>query len=140
MDFGEIVSNGLKYPTTGWSKVLILGIILIIPIVNFIGWGYLLRIMRATFSGIDELPDFDEIGELFIDGIKIFIIGLIAAIPFIVIYLIILFATIGATYSTTSSYGILLLIFILYIALFLLVYPFLLMYSVRSITLMASRE
>ncbi|MCE5215244.1 MAG: DUF4013 domain-containing protein [Methanobacterium sp.] len=140
MDFGEIVSNGLKYPSTGWSKVLILGVILIIPIVNFIGWGYLLRIMRATFTGIDELPDFDEVGELFIDGIKIFVIGLIAAIPFIVIYLIILFATFGAAYSTTISYGILALIFILYVILFLLVYPFLLMYSVRSITLMASRE
>ena len=92
MDYGEIVSNALKYPSNGLIKVLILGVILIIPIVNFIGWGYLLRIMKATFTGFNELPDFEEAGDLFIDGLKIFVIFLIAAIPVIIVYLIIIFS------------------------------------------------
>lgn len=136
MDFGEIVSNALKYPSNGLIKVLILGVILIIPIVNFIGWGYLLRIMKATFAGLNDLPDFDEVGDLFIDGLKIFVIFLIAAIPFIIVYLLFFFATIGAAYNYFSG----VLAVILFIILFVLVYPFLIMYSVRSITLLASNE
>ena len=58
MDIGEIISDSIKYPSAGWTKVVILGVILIIPIVNFIGLGYLFRIIKATFAGIDELPDF----------------------------------------------------------------------------------
>ena len=134
MDYGEIVSNAIKYPSTGWIKVLILGVLLIIPIVNFIGWGYLLRIMKATFTGFNELPDFDEVGDLFIDGLKIFVIFLIAAIPFIVVYLLAILTAYAATYN--SIYWVLAIIF--YVILFLLVYPYLLMYSIRSITLLAS--
>lgn len=138
MEFGEIISDAIKYPSAGWVKVLLLGIIMIIPIVNFIGWGYLLRIMRASFTGFDDLPDFDEVGDLFIDGLKILVIGIIAAIPIFVLYLIILSATFGAVYS--SNYWLIFaLIIILYAITFLLVYPYLLMYAVRSITLMASR-
>jgi hypothetical protein len=85
MEIGDIISDSIKYPSAAWTKVVILGVILIIPIVNFIGLGYLFRIIKATFAGIDELPDFDEVGELFIDGIKIFIVGLIYAIPVFII-------------------------------------------------------
>lgn len=102
MDIGEIISDSIKYPSAGWTKVVILGVILIIPIVNFIGLGYLFRIIKATFAGIDELPDFDEVGELFIDGIKIFIVSLIYAIPVIIIALIISML-IGFGYQNTTT-------------------------------------
>ncbi len=26
------------------------------------------RIIKATLAGIDELPEFDEIGDMFVDG------------------------------------------------------------------------
>jgi len=99
VDIGEIISDSIKYPSAAWSKVVILGVILIIPIVNFIGLGYLFRIIKATFAGIDELPDFDEVGELFIDGLKIFIVSLIYAIPVIIIALIV-----GALLSISPAY------------------------------------
>lgn len=89
MEIGEIISDSIKFPSAGWSKVVILGIILIIPIVNFIGIGYLFRIIKATFAGIDELPDFDEVGELFIDGLKIFIVGIVYLIPVAIVGIII---------------------------------------------------
>jgi len=98
MDIGEIISDAIKYPSQKWSKVVILGIILIIPIVNFIGAGYLFRSIKATFAGIDELPDFDEVGELFIDGLKLLVVGIVYAIPVIIIA-----AIIGAIFSLNPA-------------------------------------
>ena len=81
MDIGENISNSVRYPTSDLGKLLILGILMIIPIVNFIGMGYFLRALKSNLAGISELPNFDEIGELFIDGIKLFVVGIIYSIP-----------------------------------------------------------
>ena len=98
MDIGYIANDSIKYPSSDWKKMIILGIIMIIPIVNFIGWGYLLRIVKATFAGIDEQPDFDEIGELFIDGLKILVVNIAyMIIPFIVIF--------AGIYGSILAYG-----------------------------------
>ena len=61
MDIGEIISDSIKYPSSNWGKVLILGVImiasiLIVPV--FLLIGYLFRIIKATLAGLDELPDF----------------------------------------------------------------------------------
>jgi hypothetical protein len=91
MDIGEIVSDSIKYPTSNWGKVLILGVImiasfLIVPV--FLLIGYLFRIIKATLAGLDELPEFDEVGEMFIDGLKVFVVGIVYSIPVIIISLI----------------------------------------------------
>jgi hypothetical protein len=96
LEIGEIISDAIKYPSQKWGKIVILGIILIIPIVNFIGLGYLFRVLKATFAGIDEVPYFDEVGELFIDGLKILVVGIVYAIPVYVI---------GAIISIIFSFG-----------------------------------
>jgi len=80
------ISDSLQYPIKDWVKIIILGIILIIPIVNFIGLGYYLRIIKSTLDGLDELPDFKRVGELFIDGIKILIVFIIYAIVPLIFY------------------------------------------------------
>lgn len=98
MEIGEIVSDAIKYPSQKWTTVLLLGVILIIPIVNFIGQGYLLRVIKATFAGIDDIPGFDNAGELFIDGLKILIVGIVYAIPVIIIA-----AIIGAVFSLSPA-------------------------------------
>lgn len=98
MDIGEIISDAIKYPSQKWSTLVVLGIILIIPIVNFIGAGYLFRSIKATFAGIDELPDLDEVGELFIDGLKILVVGIVYGIPVIIIA-----AIIGAIFSLNPA-------------------------------------
>lgn len=134
MDFGEIISNSLKYPTKGIGKVILLGIILIIPIVDFIGIGYLLRVMKATVTGFDELPDFDEVGELFIDGLKLWVISIIYTIPLIIAYVLI-FA--GVLAQSTTMLVIAGIYFILF---FLLLLPFALIFAVRSVMLLASNE
>ncbi|HNS24443.1 MAG: DUF4013 domain-containing protein [Euryarchaeota archaeon] len=84
MDIGDIISDSIKYPSSNWGKVLILGVImiasiLIVPI--FIVYGYVFRIIKATLAGLDELPEFDEIGEMFVDGLKLFVVAIVYAIP-----------------------------------------------------------
>ena len=103
MDIGEIVSDAIKYPSQKWGKIIILGIILIIPIVNFIGLGYLFRVLKATFAGIDDVPEFDEAGELFVDGLKILVVGFVYAIPVMIIGAIISFIF-GSSAGSVSSF------------------------------------
>lgn len=105
MDIGDIISDSIKYPSTSWGKVLILGIILIasvliVPI--FLLYGYMLRIIKATLAGLDELPEFDEIGEMFVDGLKVFVVAIVYAIPVWIIAAIIGAITGSATSTATS--------------------------------------
>ena len=108
MDIGEIISDSIKYPSSNWGKVLILGIItiasvLIIPV--FLLIGYVFRIIKATLAGIDELPEFDEIGSMFVDGLKVFVVGIIYAIPVWIISAIVSLLMGGNTAATTASLG-----------------------------------
>ncbi|OPX59770.1 MAG: hypothetical protein A4E25_00962 [Methanobacterium sp. PtaB.Bin024] len=105
MDIGEIVSDSIKYPSSNWGKVLILGVImiasiLIVPI--FLVYGYIFRIIKATLAGINELPDFDEIGDMFVDGLKIFVVAIVYAIPVWIITLV-LNMIIGASVDVTTT-------------------------------------
>ncbi len=90
MEIGEIISNSISFPSRDWPKILILGIfllasfIIIIPIL--IVMGYCFRILKSSIAGFNELPDFDMLGEMFIDGLKVFIVTLVyLLIPIIVI-------------------------------------------------------
>lgn len=109
MNITKNIKESLKYPIKDWIKILILGIILIIPIMNFIGLGYYFRIIKSTLNGLDELPSFERAGELFIDGIKIFIICLIySVIPLIFYIFSVAFAgseTISSSTTTSSIFS-----------------------------------
>lgn len=103
------ITDSLQYPFNDWVKIIILGIIIIIPIVNFIGLGYYLRIIKSTLVGLDELPDLGHVGELFIDGLKIVIVYLIYAIvPLIFYSLSLAFAgstTVPSSTATSSLFS-----------------------------------
>jgi hypothetical protein len=109
MNITKNITDSLHYPIKDWVKIIILGIILIIPIVNFIGLGYYLRIIKSTLNGLDELPSFERLGELFIDGIKIFIICLIySVIPLIFYVLSVAFVgyeTVSSSTTTSSIFS-----------------------------------
>ena len=58
MDIGEIVNDAIRYPSSDWKKVIILGLLflisfLIIPI--FLATGYGFRALKASIAGFDEL-------------------------------------------------------------------------------------
>src|SRR5512138_4945 len=99
MDFGIMLGDSFDYAKEGlmgqWVKWLLLIIISIIPIVNFIMFGYLMEILR----GARTAPELNDYGRLFVDGFKLFIVGLIYAIPLIVLYVILF----GASLAMISS-------------------------------------
>jgi hypothetical protein len=102
MEIGTLVGDSFEYAKEGlvgkwmkWVLLLIATILLTLPLM-----GYSLRIYR----GAKPSPDVDDWGTLFIDGIKYFIIGLIYAIPLIIIMVIAVAPIIAAAVSGDTSY------------------------------------
>jgi len=63
---------------------IILVIISIIPIVNFIALGYYGRVIKDG-SVSKEPPKLEKYGDMFVGGLKVFVAGIIWAIPIIII-------------------------------------------------------
>jgi Protein of unknown function (DUF4013) len=117
MKIGEIIKDSLKYPFSDWNKILILGILCVFsstagakdivselgitnftliwfifiigPIIGCLTYGYLFRIIKSSLIDVRELPKFNTWHIMFKDGIKIFIISFVYAIP---AFLILVFA------------------------------------------------
>ncbi len=105
MDLQEIINDSIKYPSSDWEKVLLLGVILvgfifILPIILF--FGYLFRIMKSTIYGADDLPDFDHPKEIFIDGLKVIFVVVAYSIPIWIISLFYYFL-VGSTYIALDA-------------------------------------
>lgn len=107
MNIREIIGEAIKYPASNWRKLITLGvlfllvsslplfggflsapplvlivvslILMLIPLFFII--GYVLRVLKTTIAGFDELPEFDGLGRMFIGGLKVSIV--------VVIYMII---------------------------------------------------
>ena len=63
-------------------KIVIGGILLFIPVVNFIVLGYVLEALKRSADGMDvPLPEWDDFGGKFVKGLMLFIIGLVYTIP-----------------------------------------------------------
>ena len=48
--------------------------LLIVP--AFLSMGYLFRVLKLSIDGVDNLPDFERWGEMFVDGLKVFVVQL----------------------------------------------------------------
>lgn len=103
----EIMRGSLLYPFTGFFKILVLGFLLIFATFGVIlspmalnypvnlsvfGWvfvfvlyGYLVRVIDSSFHGFDKLPDFNNVFGLFVEGLKMSIVGVLYLIPFAVL-------------------------------------------------------
>lgn len=71
------------------SKLLILIALSLVPVINLIVFGYGADIIRRG-EEVDEPPPLEDLGRLFIDGLKILLIIFIYTIPLIILYTIIL--------------------------------------------------
>jgi hypothetical protein len=87
MDFGNMLIDAFSYMKEGvwgdtnrWLK-LILALILL----GFPFSGYIMRIYRGTTTA----PEVDQWGTLFVDGLKLFVVGLVYAIPLLVLWVLI---------------------------------------------------
>ncbi|WP_440949889.1 DUF4013 domain-containing protein [Methanosphaerula subterraneus] len=101
MDYGNMVLDAFEYTREAliekWMRWLLLTIVTAIPIVNFISLGYMMEIIRGTRPA----PELEDWGTLFVDGLKLFIVGLVYMIPAIVIFLI--FSGLGILAIITSG-------------------------------------
>ncbi|MCX6698748.1 MAG: DUF4013 domain-containing protein [Methanomicrobiales archaeon] len=99
MKFGKLVGESFGYAKEGlvgkWAK----WILLIISCIIFpLMMGYVMRVYR----GVKPSPELNEWGSMFIDGIKLFIIEIIYAIP-IIILAVAVFVSSGVGFIETIS-------------------------------------
>lgn len=105
MDIGYVISDSMKYPSTNWKNVIILGLLfmfsfLIVPL--FLLYGYVFRVIKASLAGIEDLPDFEEWGEMLVDGIKLFLVHIIYMLPAMILVIYSIFAFAMALHSFSN--------------------------------------
>lgn len=87
---GAISNNGFVL-----GLLIFIGI-LIMLIAFFLANGYFFRVIKSTLAGLDEIPDFDDWGELLVGGLKVLVVeliysiifGILASIPIFIIFLV----------------------------------------------------
>ena len=85
MDYGKII----KFPMDDkdWvMKIIIGGILSIIPIINFIAYGYMLKVMKNSINKTPGMPEWKGFTDFFVKGLIIFIIELIFMIVPLIIF------------------------------------------------------
>lgn len=102
MDFGKLVGDSFGYAKEGLVGKWVTWILLIISCIIFpLIMGYIMRVYR----GADSAPELNEWVSMFIDGIKLFVVGLIYAIPIIIIEFVVL-GSAFVTAISANAYGV----------------------------------
>ena len=85
MDIGK--SFSYPFEDKQWVSKMGLGaIISLVPILNFAMTGYMIQIVRNLLQGEQEpLPNWDDLGKKFMDGLMLVLAGLVYALPIIVL-------------------------------------------------------
>ena len=99
----DIYKDAFEYSAQDWKTLLILGVIclfsvLLLPIFLITGYNYRVinNAVHGVINGRDPLPKFDEIVNMFVDGIKVVIVQIAYVIVPVIIFLIFMF---GASYA-----------------------------------------
>ena len=83
------IGKAIEFPTKDkeWlTKIVVGGILSIIPVINFIAAGYELKVMRNAINKKPAMPRWENFGGLFVDGLVVFIISLIYMIVPIIVF------------------------------------------------------
>lgn len=85
MDIGK--SFSYPFEDKQWlSKMGIGAVVSLVPILNFAMTGYMIHIVRNLMSDMREpLPNWDDFGKKFTDGLMLVLAGLIYALPVIIL-------------------------------------------------------
>ena len=101
MEFGALLDDAFTYMKEGvfgnmnrWASLILATICLGIPM-N----GYLMRIYR----GATPAPEVDQWGTLFMDGLKLVVVGIIYAIPIMIVWAFIYGGMVLAVFSGSMS-------------------------------------
>lgn len=81
-----------KRPFSDWKKLLIGISLYVVPFLNIItgifAGGYLLRCMQSATKGDLKLPEWEDWGQLFLQGLLVTVIGLLYLLPIAIILII----------------------------------------------------
>jgi hypothetical protein len=85
MDIGK--SFSYPFDDKQWVSKMGLGaLISLVPILNFAMTGYMIQIVRNMLNDMQEpLPNWDDLGKKFMDGLMLVLAGLVYALPIIVL-------------------------------------------------------
>ncbi len=147
MDVGK--SFTFAFEDQDWLKKLGLGVLIaLVPILNFAWTGYMVEIIRRVSEGRAlPLPDWDDLGKKFVDGLIIAFAGFVYMLPGMLLFilplaLVIIPLLVGnqdvQTILGVISAGIYLALFalwVIYIILFSLLFPAIQVHFARTGTL-----
>ncbi len=110
----DIYKDAFEYSAKDWKTLLILGVIclfsfLLIPV--FLVTGYNYRVINTAVHGIingrDPMPDFNDLIDMFIDGVKVAIVQFVYLLVPIVAFFV--FVLIGSKLSGVLASAVVLL-------------------------------
>lgn len=110
----DIYKDALEYSAKDWKILVILGVVclfsfLLLPAFLIVGYNYRVinNAVRGIINGRDPLPEFDDLIEMFIDGVKVVIVQIAyLLVPFIIFMI---FAAIAGAISGVASSAIMLI-------------------------------
>lgn len=85
--FGALMLTGFINNVVITVVLVILGIIILILALIAI-YGYLFRVIKASLADLNDLPNFDDWGEMIVDGLKVAVVNIIYSIIFGLLMLI----------------------------------------------------
>ncbi|PJF46570.1 MAG: DUF4013 domain-containing protein [Chloroflexi bacterium] len=93
------IGRAAQHPTEdqNWlSKLGIGALIALVPILNFALSGYTIEHLKNTLNGMDvPLPAWDNLGEKLVNGLKVFVVTFVFALPIVLLTCIITVASGG---------------------------------------------
>jgi hypothetical protein len=101
------IGRALQHPfqDQNWlSKLGIGALINIVPILNFAGTGYMVEHENNVKKGPDvPMPNWDNLGNLFMQGLKLVVVFFVYALPVIALSCILMFTTAGIATLASGS-------------------------------------
>jgi hypothetical protein len=83
------IQKSFSYPFEDkqWVSKMGLGaVISLVPVLNFAMTGYMIQIVRNLMNDVQEpLPNWDDLGKKFMDGLMLVLAGLVYALPVIIL-------------------------------------------------------
>ncbi len=102
MNIGKALTYAFKDKSWGRKLGLYL-LVLIVPVVNLAGTGYIVEILRRVMKGdAKPLPDWDRFGRKFIDGLALFFVGVVYLLPVLLVALLPLGLSLGPAFFSGS--------------------------------------
>ena len=96
MDYGKAFT--FLFNDKKWIGKFLVGVVIsLVPIVNFAGYGYMIQLLKNVRDGAEEtLPDWDDFGKYFVDGLKFMLGFLVYLIPVILLsFFVLIFAIVA---------------------------------------------